>query len=103
MRLKNNHETQPENFMNFPEASNGLYGYKNYYCHFEAEHRMKSEDRNGAIKLRWTKKTSTAQNHFWDVRVYGLALREIVIKMIAKDLKDQVFDWEKYCALVTGR
>jgi len=78
---------QPVGFMNYPIPSEGLYGFQNYFEHFQSEHRIISE-KDG--KARWVKKSSAVQNHFWDVRIINMALREIFVGIVKKDLpKDE--------------
>lgn len=58
---------QPANFMNFPEASGGLYQYDSYFEHYEGEHKIEVHNTEGnATSYRWVKKASTSKNHFWD-------------------------------------
>ena len=78
-------EAQPIGFMNFPNSENGLYEYKNYFSHFEAEHRVIETDPTGnGVAAKWVKKVSTAQNHMWDCRVYNMALRDILLFQLKK-------------------
>lgn len=74
---------QPVGFMNYPVPANGLYGFQNYFEHFQAEHRIISE-KDG--KARWVKKSSAVQNHHWDVFGYNMALKEILVGIVKKDL-----------------
>lgn len=76
---------QPEGFMNFPEQRDGKYSMRDYFSHFEGEKRMEQLDSNGeVIGFAWEKKHSSAVNHFWDVRVYTLAAREIYLDIFKK-------------------
>jgi phage terminase large subunit GpA len=87
IKLKWDHrDDQPAGFMNFPSPSDGLYGFKNYFGHYEAEHRVLDNKDGSPIAARWVKKNSAVQNHFWDVRVYNIAIRDILIALIKKDL-----------------
>lgn len=94
---------QPAGFMNYPTPSAGLYLFNNYFSHYEAEHRViESKDGEG-IAARWIKKTSVAQNHFWDVRVYNHAARDILVSMVCKELKMKSYGWADYVDVVLGR
>jgi phage terminase large subunit GpA-like protein len=75
-------ETQPPGFINFPEPSGGKYGLENYFLHYEAEHRHVDKNNN----FIWQKKTSTAQNHFFDVAIYNIACREILTNKVFKEI-----------------
>ena len=92
---------QPANFMNFPQPSNGLYGYRNYFEHFESETKRIIKNKDGTVSSRWEKKTSTSQNHLWDCRVYNLAIRDIVVDLASKELK-QKMSWTDYVNLLRG-
>lgn len=102
MRLKWNRDDdmQPFGFMNFPK---GL-GFKDFYEHFEAEHRVE-EYKNGVIVgFKWEKKSPTAQNHFFDVTVYQFALREILLwQVFKKEGKVDKYSWVDFVTLVIGQ
>jgi len=103
MRLKwdEGQETeQPAGFMNFPNPTNGLYGFKNFFSHFESEHRVSETKPNGNVMARWVKKTSTSQNHFWDVRCYNMAVRDILVAQVCQELKIKNHTWQDYVDLV---
>jgi phage terminase large subunit GpA-like protein len=89
---------QPPGFMNFPTPSQGLYLLNNYFQHFESEHRILQE-KDDDKAFRWVKKSSNSQNHFWDVRVYNMALKDILVDMVAKELKMKKLTWEEFCNL----
>jgi len=95
---------QPVGFMNFPTPSEGLYGFKNYFEHFESEHRVIETKEGSPIQARWVKKTSASQNHSWDCRVYNMALRDILVDLTKKDLpKDEKaihFGWHDLVKLI---
>lgn len=78
---------QPDGYMNFPQPEDGLYGFQNYFEHFESEHRV-SDMKEGQIKgYMWQKKTSSVQNHMWDVKIYQYALRDIFVAQVMKERK----------------
>lgn len=95
--------SQPAGFMNYPTPSSGLYLFNNFFSHYESEHReVESKDGQG-IGIRWVKKRTTSQNHFWDVRVYNLAVRDIWVSEITKQMKIQKGTWSDYVDIALGR
>jgi phage terminase large subunit GpA-like protein len=88
-----NDDHQPPGFMNYPVPSNGLYLYKNFFSHYEAEHRVVDEK---GTSLKWEKKNTNVQNHFFDVRVYNMALRDIQVSLVCKELKIKNYGWNDY-------
>jgi phage terminase large subunit GpA-like protein len=94
-------DDQPANFMNFPQSSGGLYEYSNYFEHFEAEHRIVVLDKHGSSLYRWVKKNSAAQNHLFDCRIYNMAIRDIIVFLIGRELKQKSFTWPDYVAAVS--
>ena len=106
MRKKYDPETdekQPPDFMNYPQPANGLYSYAGYFEHYETEQRKLITNPDGSESFRWVKIGSGVQNHFFDVRVYGLAGREIIVAKVARDLKEKEFTWTDYCNYVLGK
>jgi len=95
---------QPPQFMNFPIPSSGLYTYKDFYSHFEAEHRIleKSKEDTG-VAARWVKIRSTAQNHLWDCRVYNIALKDIIVDMFGKANKIKHFGYFDFVKLIKNK
>jgi phage terminase large subunit GpA-like protein len=103
MKLKwdsGNDEEQPAGFMNFPTPSGGLYLFNNYFSHFEAEHKVAQEQTDGTLAYRWVKKYSGAQNHFFDVRIYNYALRDIFVDLFAKEVKMKKLTWHDFCEII---
>jgi phage terminase large subunit GpA-like protein len=94
-----NDDVQPGGFMNFPLPSDGKYLYGNYFSHYEAEHRILDKDKN----FIWEKKNTLVQNHLFDCRVYNLALKEILVSLICKELKIKNYGWPDYVNIVLGR
>ncbi len=90
---------QPSGFMNFPEPSGGLYGWNNFFSHFEAEHRVIDKEGEGG-SFRWVKKNSAVQNHLFDCRVYNIALKDIIIFMICRELKIKNYGWKDFVDLI---
>jgi len=87
---------QPSNFMNYPQPGGGLYGYVNYFQHYESEHRGAKAAPDGTTLFLWKKIKSNNQNHFWDCRVYNIAMREIIVSLVGKELKAKNFTWKDY-------
>lgn len=94
-----NDDSQPDGFMNFPIPSDGKYLYNNYFSHYEAEQRILDKDNN----FIWQKKNAIAQNHLFDCRVYNLALRDILLNIIGKEMKVKSFEWIDFVDLTLGR
>ena len=104
---------QDSNFMNFPEydKDTGKYTYRNYFAHFEAEHKIEKKTEGGINKYLWEKKKSGIQNHFWDVSVYNKFARLFMTDLICSDqnpYKKQNYktqkikaNWINACALIT--
>lgn len=107
MQLKwddKNDEFQPAGFMNFPEPSDGLYGFKNYFEHFEAEHRViKKDDDGNGLAARWEKKTVVTQNHFYDVHLYAMVLKDIIVALVYKELKQKPGSWSDFASMFLGK
>lgn len=98
-----NEEHQPFGFMNFPRPTGGKYGQRNFFDHFESEHRViESNADNTGIAACWKKKTSGSVNHQWDTRVYNIAVKEIVMEEYRKILKVPKLTWKEFVVAVTG-
>lgn len=93
---------QPPGFMNFPEPAEGRYSFKNYFEHFEAEHRIIENKEGQAVSSRWEKKNTTVQNHKWDCRVYNMALRDILVAQVGRELKMKQFAWSDFVKILLG-
>jgi phage terminase large subunit GpA-like protein len=103
---------QDEHFMNYPEYNTKIdkYTYRNYFAHFEAEHKIIKKVEGGVDKYLWEKKKSGIQNHFWDVNIYNVFAREFMIDLICSN--DNPFkklyykgttikpNWENACKLI---
>lgn len=98
-----NDDSQPAGFMNFPQSSAGMYGFKNFYEHFESEHRViVTNDEGVGTAARWVKKQSNSQNHMWDCRIYNMALRDILVYLFAKENKLGKLNWATFVEMITG-
>lgn len=93
--------TQPSGFMNFPQPSKGKYNLKNFFSHYESEHRVPVIKNGQEIGFKWKKKRE--DNHFWDCRVYGLAACEIFIADLKRqDPKNRDLSWILFCDMVNA-
>ncbi len=100
-----NDERQPAGFMNYPIPTGGKYLPANFFSHYEAEQRKIETKEGEGIASRWEKKNSAVQNHFWDVRCYNLAAREIMVYLLMKELKVEQphkRTWADYVIAVGG-
>lgn len=93
-----NDDRQPPKYMNYPTPSDGFYLYHNYFSQYEAEVRKVDLDKNGKpVAAAWVKKNSAVQNHFFDVRIYNMALKDIWVELFCKEaLKMTNPTWEDY-------
>lgn len=94
--------SQPAGFMNYPEIADGKYSFKNYFEHFEGEHRVEKMDSEGNyVGMRWEKKTSVSQNHFFDVHIYNMVLKDILVGIICKANKiTPAMDWPTFAETI---
>jgi phage terminase large subunit GpA-like protein len=97
-----NDDHQPAGFINFPTPSNGLYLFNNYFSHYEAEHRVTEHKEGQGVYMLWKKKNSAVQNHFFDVRCYNMALKDIIVSLITKELKIPKGTWGDYVNIIKG-
>jgi phage terminase large subunit GpA-like protein len=91
---------QDLNFMNFPEhkKDSKKYTYRNFFAHFEAEHRIEKKNEGGQTKFLWEKRKTGIQNHFWDVSVYNKFARIYMINLICSNdnpFKKLVYNTQK--------
>lgn len=95
---------QPSGFMNFPEPADGKYSYRHFFKHYESEHYIPDKSKDGTIKgFKWEKKTTAAQNHFWDIRVYNDAIREIFISEYLKSVGIRRSSWKAFVDSILDR
>ena len=95
--------SQPDGFMNFPQPTDGKYTMKSFFTHFEGEKRTEVVKNDEVIGFAWEKKTSQSLNHFWDVRVYNLAAREIYLDVIKQtDPRIKSLTWLDFIDMVTN-
>lgn len=87
-------QKQPIGFMNYPMPSGLLYQFNTFFSHYEGEHRV-DDSVDGEVKSwTWKKKSPSHQNHFWDVRVYNVALRDISVMLMCKEAKIKNYTWQ---------
>lgn len=103
---------QPDNFLNFPEYNTEIpkYTYRNFFAHYEAEHKIVKKSEGGIEKYLWEKKRPTIQNHFWDVEVYRVFCRILMTDIICSNdnpFKRQYYksqkieaNWQNACKLI---
>lgn len=106
IRLKwdsGNDDRQPDNFMNYPTPSGGFYLFKNFFSHYEAEHRIVESKDGQPVQTRWVKKSVTVQNHFWDVRIYNIAAKEIFVHLFCKEYKIKNPSWQDYVNIIKSQ
>jgi len=84
--------SQEDGFMNFPIPSNNKYTLRNYFKHFKSEQRKIVKENGEDVGFKWEKRNSTVENHFWDVRVYNIAARQIFIDIIKRSNPTQYKD-----------
>lgn len=91
---------QPDYFMNFPRAFNDKYDFR-YFEQYESEQRKPILSATGLeVAYEWAKKTQQSKNHFWDCRVYNLALKDIFIKRISKQI-GKTITWVDFCQIIS--
>lgn len=95
---KYNDDPQPPGFLNFPQPTQGKYGFENFFMHYESEERKIDKNNN----FIWQKKTSTSQNHFFDTDIYAGVCKEILMDKIFRELKidTKLATWEDFCRLL---
>lgn len=95
-----NDSEQPPGFMNYPVPSGGKYLLNNYFSHFEAEHKVQMVSTKGEVSYRWVKKTSGHPNHHFDVFIYNMALKDIMVEMTCKEFKIKKGTWDDFCRIL---
>lgn len=97
---KENDDSQPVGFMNFPTPSGGKYLYNNYFSHFESEHRVLEEKDGKPSQWVWKKKSSNVQNHLFDCHLYNIVIKEIVVYLAFKEMGIKEYSWQDFVKLV---
>ena len=87
---------QPSGYMNFPQPTGGMYDYKSFFSHFEAEHKIIDKKGN----FVWQKKNTNKQNHLFDCRLYGMVVRDIMLDKIFKETGTKNGVWGDYVDMI---
>lgn len=103
LKWDDGNDEQPSGFMNFPTPAEGKYLFKNFFSHFESEFRDIESKDGESVAARWKKKNAIVQNHHWDVRIYNMALTDILLGNVFKELKIKSGTWKDYCDMVLGK
>lgn len=97
--LKKTKPQQP-GFMNFPIPENNLYTVRGYFQQYEAEERVVDQSDDGEVLgWKWVNKKNRA-NHFFDIAVYNLALRDIFSFELCRRLKIKEGGWDYFCTIM---
>jgi len=92
---------QPSGFMNFPQPEQGKYTMRGYFNHLEAEKRVPLEKDGVEVGFVWKKKSTSIENHFFDVCVYNLAAKEIYIDILRRsDSKYSRLTFEEFAQMI---
>ena len=103
LRWNENDPSQPFGFMNFPTPENGLYTYTNYFEHFESEHCVTEATKDGhGVSSRWQKKSGNVMNHMFDCFVYNMAVKDILMDMFRREMKEPKMTWKEFAFKITG-
>ena len=99
----NNNTPQPSGFMNFPSPSMGLYTVPGYFSQYEAEEKKLEQDENGeTVGWKWVRRHTSAANHFFDIAVYNLVLRDIVSKRVCDEMNIKNGTWADFVGIMTN-
>jgi phage terminase large subunit GpA-like protein len=91
--------SQPSGFMNFPQSRDGKYQMESFFRHYEGERRVAEKKNNEVVGYKWVKKNNSVANHFWDVRVYGLAAPFVWLDLLKRrNAKYKNYTWEDLVA-----
>ncbi|HMI01619.1 MAG TPA: terminase gpA endonuclease subunit [Pedobacter sp.] len=105
MKLREGEDgTQPSGYMNYPQPTDGKYTMKSYFSHYEGERRTEVVKDDQVIGYKWEKKNNQVQNHFWDVRIYGLVAPLIYLDIFKRSKSAfKNYTWEDFVLLVTAQ
>lgn len=93
--------SQPPGFMNFPTPQDNKYTTKSFFEQFESEHKVEEKTSDGRVTgYKWVKRHSTVNNHFWDTRIYNMALRDIFVDEFMREAKIKYGGWSEFCKLM---
>jgi len=95
---------QPSGFMNYPIPSDNKYTVNRFFIQYEQETKeiVRSDD-GDMVSWKWVRKNSQAHNHYWDVAVYNVAVRDIFVQKICKALKIKNPSWADFISLFKKR
>jgi phage terminase large subunit GpA-like protein len=102
LKWRNGDGAQPAGFMNFPQPGNGLYGWSNFFEHYESEHWVVENKDGQIVGAKWEKKSSISQNHLFDVAVYNMATRDIFVQMILDQFKVKHGAYADFVKIIMG-
>lgn len=96
-------ESQPPGFMNYPmpgpdpfNPPNTLYTFKDFFSHYESEHRVDDYKNDELQGQKWEKKNSSVQNHAWDLRVYNFVLKDIWASKVLSETPMRKGSWADF-------
>jgi len=93
---------QPDGFMNFPQPEAGKYTMRGYFVHYEGERRTEVMKDDQVVGFKWEKKNNQSQNHFWDVRIYNLAAKDIYLDLLRRsDSKLRDITWNDFVMMMS--
>lgn len=93
---------QEHGFMNFPHQGPVKYTMKDYFIHYEGEKRTEVLKDDQVIGFKWDKRNNQSQNHFWDVRIYNLAAKEIYLDLLRRsDTKLKDLTWNDFAVMMS--
>jgi phage terminase large subunit GpA-like protein len=103
LKWSNIEQPQPPGFLNFPTPAKGKYTVPGYFKQYEAEEKILETNEDGEVTgYKWTRKHSSMANHYFDVMVYNLAIRDIVADMIYREVKKRPGTWADFVDIMKG-
>lgn len=91
---------QPPGFMNYPSPAEGMYDFKRFFSHYQAEHYVEAFKDGASTGYLWKKKDSSVQNHFWDIFVYGYTLHLIWASLVCKEATGKHGEWDDFIKII---
>ena len=95
-------DNQPPGFCNYPTPEGGKYLFENYFSHYEAEEKVEQKKDGISVSFIWKKKSSMHQNHFFDCRIYNMAIRDIIVDIVCKRMKITNYLWSDFVRVLIG-
>lgn len=91
---------QPHGMMNFPVPHENMYQKETFFSHFEAEERKLSDSKGSKSSYYiWEKKYKGKANHFWDTRIYNMAIKDIYVYEYCLSFKSKNINWSEFLTL----